>query len=76
MVKGEVASILPLDRALSVLPGSCFKYDARCLQLIAGGDGFAGSACSTRGARDFLQEVVNLRPLRPGEAERSIFRLE
>lgn len=54
--------------------GACFKYDARCLRVNTGGDGFRWRRMLNAGVRaGFLQEVVTLMPLRPGEAERSIF---
>jgi hypothetical protein len=52
----------------------CFKYDARCLKVNVGGDGFRWQRMLNAGVRaGFLQEVVTHMPLRPGEAERSIF---
>ena len=57
--------------------GRCFKYDARCLKVNAGGDGFRWQRMLNAGVRaGFLQEVVTHMPLRPGEAERSIFQPE
>lgn len=54
--------------------GQCFKYDARCLKVNSGGDGFRWKRMSNAGVRaGFLQDVVTHLPLRPGEAERSIF---
>lgn len=54
--------------------GRCFKYDARCLKVNAGGDGFRWRRMVNVGVRvGFLNEVVTSQPLRPGEASRSIF---
>jgi hypothetical protein len=54
--------------------GHCFKYDARCLKVNASGDAFRWQRMFNVGVRaGFLQEVVTFLPLRPGEAERSIF---
>jgi glycosyltransferase involved in cell wall biosynthesis len=54
--------------------GRCFKYDARCLKVNSGGDGFRWKRMANAGVRaGFLQDVVVHLPLRPGEAERSIF---
>ncbi len=53
--------------------GRCFRYDARCLKVNSGGDGFRWQRMFNAGVRGgFLQEVVTLLPLRPGEEERSI----
>lgn len=57
--------------------GDCFRHDARCLQVNTGGDGFRWQRMLNVGVRaGFLQEVVTLMPLRPGEAVRSIFQPE
>lgn len=57
--------------------GRCFRYDARCLRVNTGGDGFRWKRMYNAGVQvGFLQEIVTLMPLRPGEAERSIFQPE
>lgn len=57
--------------------GHCFRYDARCLKVNSGGDGFRWRRMSNARVRaGFLPEVVTYLPLRPGEAKRTIFQPE
>jgi glycosyltransferase involved in cell wall biosynthesis len=57
--------------------GECFPYDTQCLKVNTGGDGFRWQRMFNANVRvGFLQEVVTLMPLRPGEAERSIFQFD
>ena len=54
--------------------GSCFKYDARCLKVNTGGDGFRWQRMYNAGVRvGFIPDVVTYMPLRHGEAQRSVF---
>jgi glycosyltransferase involved in cell wall biosynthesis len=57
--------------------GRCFRYDARCLKVNSGADGFRWRRMLHAGVRaGFLQEVVTHMSLRPGEGQRSIFQPE
>jgi glycosyltransferase involved in cell wall biosynthesis len=57
--------------------GDCIPYDTRCLKVNVGGDGFRWQRMYNADVRvGFLQDVVTFMPLRPGEAERSIYQFD